>query len=84
MRKRLLVLLMAVMMLAMSAAPAMAGHGQLHQPRPVTPPGLDRGNDDGPGSPAFKEEARPDQAEDPVVGPVNRFFQGCPQANKCP
>ena len=82
MKRKLMALLMTVMLLVMSAAPVMA-EPPPKQPNPVAPPGLDRGPDDGPGSPAHKEEARPDQAEYPVAGPINRFFQGCPQATKC-
>jgi hypothetical protein len=85
MRKRLLVLLMAIGMLVMSAAPAMATHSATDRPhpaRPVAPPGLDRGPDAGPGSPAHKEEARPEQASTPLTGGLNRFFHGSPQNGK--
>ena len=62
MRKRLLVLLMAAFMLAMSAAPALAAAGGTDRPRPtipLTPPG----------TPENSHENRPDNAVTPRTGP---------------
>ena len=60
MRKRLMVLVMAVMMVVMSVAPAFARHGGPHRPQPDTPPGLSRIPVD-----------RPDQAPTPDTGRQN-------------
>ena len=69
MRKRLMVLLMAVMMVVMSAAPAIADQ-RIRRPLPVSSPGLQQGHG---------EEHRPEQAADPTAGPLNRFCHGSPQ-----
>ena len=53
---------MAAMMLVMSAAPALANHGDTHRPRPV-PPSSPRGLEDN------SHEQRPDHAADPRTGP---------------
>ena len=75
MRKRLMVLVMTVLMVLMSASPAMARAG-LKPPQPAYPPGLDRGQDEGPGSPAHKEEARGDHARTPLTGRLNTIYHG--------
>ena len=62
MRKRLLVLLMAAFMLAMSAAPALAAKGGTDRPRPTIPLSP-------PGQFENSHENRPAHACDPVTGP---------------
>jgi hypothetical protein len=71
MRKGLLVLLMAVMMVMMSAAPALAAKGGTDRPRPTTP-GVP------PGTTENFHENRPDHAVTPMTGPLNQFCQRDP------
>ena len=62
-KRRIVVLVMALFMLVMSAAPALAAAGGTDRPRPgipANPPGQDF-ND---------HEQRPAHAADPVTGPV--------------
>ncbi len=61
MRKRIMVLLMTVMMLVMSAAPALAASDKPIRPQPVYPPG-------------YKAEA--EQANLPDTGRGNKFDHG--------
>ena len=85
MRKRLLVLLMAIGMLVMSAAPAMANHvredfdkpQKPHQPKPVCSLGLSNNEY------SYEGFDRPDQASDPLVGPINKFEHGDPHNTNC-
>jgi hypothetical protein len=67
MRKRLMVLLMAVMMVVMSAAPAMAASGKPKPAQPLFPPGRDIG-----------QGMEPEQAADPQTGRINRFESPAP------
>ncbi len=62
MRRRIMALLMAVMMLVISAAPAMAQNDRPKRPNPVSPPGLEQSGVD-----------RPEQAPTPLTGPGNQF-----------
>ena len=62
MRKRIMALLMAVMMLVISAAPAMAQNDRPRPPTPVEPIGLGISGVD-----------RPEQAPTPITGPSNQF-----------
>ncbi len=71
MRKRLLVLLMAVMMVVMSAAPALAAKGGTDRPRPGIPLGP-------PGTGNNPHENRPAHAVTPMTGPLNQFCHSDP------
>ncbi len=62
MRRRIMALLMAVMMLVISAAPAMAQNDRPKRTPPVRPPGLGQSGVD-----------RPEQAPTPLTGPLNQF-----------
>ena len=73
-------LLMVVMMLVMSAAPAMADPDRIRDPQPVTPPGME----DDKGNGGLNNEKASEQAPDIQTGRGNRFDHGCPQANNCP
>jgi hypothetical protein len=64
-------LLMTVMMLVMSAAPAMADPDKPKDPQPISPPGREIGQ----GYPS-------EQAADPQTGRANRFLHGSPQNGK--
>ena len=83
MRKRLLVLLMAIGMLVMSAAPAIAdrttapGQDRIKDPQPVCALGLNNNE--------FSHEGfeRPEQAADPLTGRINRFEHGDPHNANC-
>ncbi len=59
-----MVLLMAVMLLVMSAAPALADKPP-QDPQPVQPPGTEIGQGD-----------PPEQARDPLTGRANRYEHG--------
>jgi hypothetical protein len=69
-RRKLTVLVMAVMMLVMSAAPALAGD-KPKRAQPTSPPGYTNGQ-------------QSEEAAFPQTGRNNRFDHGCPQANNCP
>jgi hypothetical protein len=71
MKKRILVLLMAAMMLSMSAAPALAAKGGTDRPRPGIPL-HPRGLIDN------EQEQRPDFVETPINGPINQFCHDDP------
>jgi hypothetical protein len=62
MKKRIVVLLMAAMMLAMSASPALAAAGDTDRPRPTIPRTQ-------PGTYDNSHEQRPANAVEPVTGP---------------
>ena len=63
MKRKLMALLMTVMLLVMSAAPALAAKGGTDRPRPGIP-GIP------PGTNGNTHEQRPDNAVTPVTGPV--------------
>ncbi len=60
MKKRILVLLMGVMMVVISVAPAFADSGRPRRAQPTHPPGLEQSGVD-----------RPDQAPNPETGKLN-------------
>jgi hypothetical protein len=68
-------LLMTVMLVVMSAAPALAASDKLKEPQPAMPPGLN----DGKGTEA---NDRPEQSADPQTGRANRFEKNGPQNGK--
>ena len=69
-RRKLTVVLMTVMLVVMSAAPALAGD-KPKPSQPTSPRGLENNNGTG-----FD---RPEQAADPQTGRGNRFDHGSPQ-----
>ena len=70
-RRRLSVLLMALMLMVISGAPALADPDKPKDPQPISPPGREIGNGD-----------PPEQAADPQTGKINRFDHGSLQNGK--
>ena len=71
-RRKLMALLMTVMLVVMSAAPALADRGKPKRSQPTEPPGR-----------SISEGTEAEHAADPETGRGNRIHHGCQAQGEC-